>query len=207
MTAQPGMVLGPDRELLKRAQSGEDRARDELARRHRKSAYLLALQLLGNREDALDVAQDAMLRFFVHIDRVDPQRPVAPWLLRIVRNRAIDLKRRRYARRAGVTDSLEEIEYQLVDRSRNPEREAVDAEMRSRLWRAVGRLPDAKREILVLRDFHDLSYAEIAETLEIPMGTVMSRLHAARLALRREFHSAAGEGSDAERHRSAGSSS
>lgn len=180
----PRPALGSiETELILQARSGVAEAREELARRYREPAYLLGLQLTGNREDALDVAQDALLRFFATLDRFQEGRPVKPYLLRIVRNRAMDLWRRRRVRRA---ESLEEGELprQIADDRPGPEEDARRSELRRRVWRAVSELAPPKREILVLRDYHDLSYAEIARVLGIPIGTVMSRLHAARKALR-----------------------
>jgi RNA polymerase sigma-70 factor (ECF subfamily) len=183
MTA-PAAALGSiDTELVVQARSGVAAAREELARRYREPAYLLGLQLTGNREDALDVAQDALLRFFATLDRFEAERPVRPYLLRIVRNRVMDLWRRRRLRRAESLDDGE-LPRQIVDERPGPEETARRAELRQRIWRAVSSLAPAKREILVLRDYHDLAYAEIAKVLDIPIGTVMSRLHAARKALR-----------------------
>ncbi len=184
MTADPARV-GPDPQLVVRAQSGEREAREELARRHGRSAYLLALQLLGNPADAQDVAQEALLGFFAGLRRLDPERPILPWLFTIVRNRARDHWRRQKVRRAESLDAVGEgLGRQVVDERADPEADAHRAELRRRVWRALGELPPAKREILVLRDYHDLTYAEIASVLEIPLGTVMSRLHGARKALR-----------------------
>ena len=84
----PAPSASSDARLLVQAQAGGREAREELARRMRGPAYVLALQLVGNREDALDVAQDALLRLFVHLGRVAPDRPLRPWLFAIVRNRA-----------------------------------------------------------------------------------------------------------------------
>ena len=80
-----------------------------------------------------------------------------------------------------------DLGHQIVDPSPGPEAEVASSRTRRRVWKALAELPEAKREILVLRDFHDLSYAEIAQVLEIPIGTVMSRLHAARKKLRQTY--------------------
>lgn len=174
-----------ENELVARAKDGDGDAWEELVRRYRRSAYLLALQLVGNPDDALDVAQDALLRFFTKIHRFQGQRPVRPWLLAIVRNRARDLLRRRRVRRAEPLES-DETTYrpELVDPGLGPEAASRQSELRRKIWGALGQLPAAQREILVLRDYQDLSYAEIAHVLEIPIGTVMSRLHRARASLR-----------------------
>lgn len=177
-----------DRKLVVRARRGDRSACEELARRHRKPAYYFALQLLGDPDDAFDVAQDAMLRFFTHLDRFDPRRPVRPWLFRIVRNRVLDLFRRRKVRKHDSIDAAadddERPDLQLIDETMDPEGDARDAQLRRTIFAALDQLTQNQREILVLRDYQDLAYSEIAETLEIPIGTVMSRLHGARKRLR-----------------------
>jgi len=175
-------------ELLLRAKKGEASACDELARDHRQATYIFALQLVGNADDAMDLAQEAMLRFFSTLDRFQAGRAVRPWLFAIVRNLARDFWRRGKLRRhQSLDENVPDLSRALADPGANPEQATLAAERRHRLWRAVSLLPATKREILVLRDFHDLSYAEIAQVLRIPIGTVMSRLHAARKGLRREF--------------------
>lgn len=176
-------------ELVRLARAGDAAAREELAERHRDSAFFLALQLLGNRDDALDVAQDAMLRFFKHLNRFDAGRPVRPWLFQIVRNRVLDLFRRRKVRKhdsiEASQDDDDRAELQLVDESVNLERDAARSQLQKRILLALEDLSQAQREIIVLRDYQDLAYSEIAETLKIPIGTVMSRLHGARKRLRK----------------------
>ncbi len=175
----------PDGALLVLAQDGENEAREELARRVRRRAYLLALQLVGNPEEARDIVQDAMLRFFRHLDRIDAARPLKPWLYQIVRNRVRDLKRRERVRRQESLEALRERgRPEIVDPRADPAADAARHELQARVWKALAELSEPHREILVLRDYQDLSYREIATVLKIPQGTVMSRLHAARSRLR-----------------------
>lgn len=195
MTLAPHQVHpAPDRsaspaasggDLVTRARRGDRAAADELARSYVQPAYVLALQLLGHPEDARDAAQDALMRFFARLDRIDPERPIRPWLFAIVRNAARDLGRRRAVRRSDSLDlAREEFGADVIDEAADPEADSRRGELRRDVWRALGRLTDKEREILVLRDYQDLSYAEIAQILAIPVGTVMSRLHRARRALR-----------------------
>jgi RNA polymerase sigma-70 factor, ECF subfamily len=180
-----------ERELVRRARKGDLAAREELAIAHRRAAYLLALQLLGNRDDALDASQDALLRFFSTLDRFRPEQPVRPWLYSIVRNRCRDLMRRGRVRRAESLDADEEHwRPELVDATADPELDAERAELRRQVFAALGTLGQEHREILVLRDYQDLSYQEIAAVLRVPRGTVMSRLHRARKALGAALHAA-----------------
>ncbi len=183
-----GKTLGVDavRNLVLEAKQGSDAARDELARFLRDPSYYFALQLLGNRDDAMDVAQDSLIRFFGSLDRFDENRPLLPWIRRIVRNAVVDLQRRKTVRRAGSIDSdgFEGEALEILDEDADSSERAVDLERRRIVWRSVEGLSAQQREIVVMREYQDLSYQEIADLLEIPIGTVMSRLHRARLELR-----------------------
>ena len=176
---------GSDQELVDQAGAGRREACETLARRHRQAAYLLVLQMLGNRDDAMDVAQDAMLRFFTSLGSFDRERRIQPWLFAIVRNQVRDLWRRRQ-RRPGerLGDAGEALARQLVDPTANPEADLRRRELRQRVWRALAELPAAKREIVVLRDFHDLSYSDIAQVLAGFKGSSQHVLAGVRVAVR-----------------------
>ncbi len=182
----PSARVWPDAALLAGAAAGDESAREALGAHYRRVAFVLALQLTGQREDARDLAQDAMVRFFANLSTLRAGQDPRPWLLAVVRNLARDLWRRR---RITPTDSIDAADavFELAAPGDDPEQTLHRRETQQRLWRALTTLPIEKREILVLRDFHDLSYAEIADVLGIPAGTVMSRLHAARTALRAAF--------------------
>ena len=198
MTSTIGAVMRnevslADRKLLTSVRDGDRAARDALARRVGGSAYVFALQLTRGSHTAHDVAQDSVLRFFQHLDRFDADRPIEPWLYQIVRNRVRDLSRRdRLRHHESLNAWLEHGLPESADPTADPAADAERHELRQRVWRAISELSDPQREIIVLRDYHDLSYREIAEVLSIPQGTVMSRLHSARKNLR-EIIVAAGE--------------
>jgi RNA polymerase sigma-70 factor (ECF subfamily) len=178
-----GRVADPD--LILRARSGEAEAREELAAHCRRSAYLFALHLVGDPDEALDLAQETVIRLLGALPRFSPERPLRPWLLTIVRNLARDRWRRLRLRRAESLDAPElDLSRHLADPASDPEHDARRAEVRRALWTGLSALPADLREILVLRDYHDLSYAEAAKVLGVPIGTVMSRLHRARNRLR-----------------------
>lgn len=140
-------------------------------------AHVLAIQLLGNVDDAADAVHDAFARVLARPDAYDPDKgPLKPWFLRIVRNRCIDLLRTRQDLQSPVDN--------LVDAGRQPEQEAERGEQDRMLQLALGELTAAQRQIVILRDYLNLSYAAIADVLDIAPGTVMSRLHRARLALK-----------------------
>lgn len=145
-------------------------------------AHALATQMLGNADDAADVVHDAFARALSSPAAYDSGKgSLKPWFLRIVRNRCLDLLRRR-----RPTDSKIDL---LAEEGAGPQTLAERAERDQALQTALSRLNKGQREIIVLRDYMDLSYVEIAGTLDIAPGTVMSRLHRARLALKEELSS------------------
>ena len=131
--------------LVARAQLGEQPAREELARRFRQPVYLLALQIVGNKDDALDIAQDAMLRFFQHLGRLRPERSMRPWLFTIVRNRARDLWRRRSARPSESLDGRTDLSSQLAHPALDPEQKIGRREREQQVWRAIAALSPSHR--------------------------------------------------------------
>lgn len=162
--------------------------RSDAAERVGRTAYVFALQLTRSRDAAQDIAQDSVLRFYRNIDRFDDRRPVEPWLYQIVRNQVRDHARRDGYRSHDSLDAwLEQGIKEPADDSVDPAVIAEQHEEQRLVWSAIGRLSDDHREILVLRDFNDLSYDELSATLQIPRGTVMSRLHAARRKLREQL--------------------
>ncbi len=174
--------------LVVRAREGAAEARQELAREAGRAAYVFALQLTGRPDVARDVAQESLVRLFDRLDRFDPGRPLEPWLFTIVRNQVRDHARRERVRRHESLDAwLEGGGQRAASAATDPVALAERAELARRIWKAVSGLSAAHREIVVLRDYHDLSYREIAAVLSIPEGTVMSRLHAARMRLREEL--------------------
>jgi len=150
-------------------------------RSYRSKAFHYALQTLGNVDDALDVTQEAFLRLHRHWRRRDPARPFAPWLYSIVRNLAIDLLRKRAARRECNHEDGPPL---LASPAASPEVAARRSELAARLWREIRRLPEPQREALLLRDWHGLSYAEIADITGSTVAAVNSRIHDARVRLR-----------------------
>jgi len=140
-------------------------------------AHALAMQILGNPEDAADAVHDSIATALSRSGAYDAGKgPIGPWFLRIVRNRCIDMLRRRRQTADVAVD-------ELPDAAGGPETAAELADRDRLLKRALAGIASDHREILVLRDYLDLPYAEIAAVLDIAPGTVMSRLHRARLAL------------------------
>lgn len=145
-------------------------------------AHALAIQILGNRDDAADAVHDAFTTVLGKPDAYDDSKgPLKPWFLRVVRNRCFDLLRRRRPGHMPVDE--------LADPAQNPEQSLQTAQRDRALKQALVLLSSEQRQIIILRDFLDLSYAEIADVLAVAKGTVMSRLHRARLALKEVLNS------------------
>jgi len=181
---RPDRTTLSDGELVRLIRGGEVDAFAELMRRTQRVAYRLARRITRRHEDADDVVQDAYVKAFRALDRFALDRPFGPWFLTIVSRTALT-RIRDGARRAA--ESLDAPGYDggapLSERVADPGQDAEALERRLRIEQAMASLSDDHRAILALRVEGDLSYAQIAETLNVPVGTVMSRLARAREAL------------------------
>jgi RNA polymerase sigma-70 factor (ECF subfamily) len=175
-----------DAQLLARFAGGDQAALDELFQRYRLLAYRVAYRLLGNEADALDAVQDGFVKALTHLPGFQGRSTFKTWLLRVVSNAALDLGRRR-ARKEGVSlDGLgagDRERFEPLTRE-DPAGGLERGDLRRLLDRALATLPEAQRRTFVLHAEADLSYREVAEVLEISIGTVMSRLFYARQKLR-----------------------
>ena len=183
---------GSDGALVSQARSGDAAAFDALILRHQDRVYNMAYRMLGNREDALDLSQEVFLTVFRSLGRFEAKARFSTWLYRVTVNRCRDELRRRGSVKHTRPHSLDvvrdgESPREIASNVPPPPEEAVGREMRQRVEEAIADLPGDAREVLVLRDREDLSYEEIAEILEIPLGTVRSRLNRARTLLKDEL--------------------
>lgn len=170
-------------ELVERHRRGDPRAVVELYQQHAAMVHSLALRLSGNPEEAADLTQDIFLRVHRHLGRFRGGSSLKTWLYRIALNHC----RTRFSRRPPAALSLDdEVSRvpELVDRSRSPEQVAAANESARRLERALLGVDVVFREAVVLRDIEELSYEEIAEILNVPVGTVRSRIARGRTRLR-----------------------
>jgi len=164
-----------------RCQQGDRAAFVDLFSGYRASAYRYCAGMLGSPEDAMDVVQEAFLVAFKGIGRVDPERGFAGWFHGILRH--LCLATLRHRRTVANPDLLTRVS----DPGPSPETQTVDAERREAVARCLARLTAVQREVILLREFEGLGYREIADRLDVPIGTVMSRLYDARRALAREM--------------------
>jgi len=178
-----------DEQLVERLQAGDRPAAEQLVRRYTTPLYNFAYRFTGNREEAQEVAQEALLKALKNVDRFDPRYKFSSWVFRITRNHAIDRKRRKRPSselNEGITADPGHADPDGGG-TRSPEHGAMMSEQNEMLHRALAQLGEKYREIIVLYHFSGLSYTDIAETLQIPQGTVMNRLFRARRKLRDEM--------------------
>ena len=180
----PPVIAASDAQLLERHFSGEPDALEELFRRHRGLAFRVAYRLLGNEADALDAVQDGFIKVLTHVDRFEGRSSFKTWLLRVVSNAALDLGRQRGRREQHRGEESSAAEFDAPAPAEEPGRELERADLRRLLNDALAQLPEAQRRTFVLHVEAGLSYREVAEVLEISIGTVMSRLFYARQKLR-----------------------
>ncbi len=167
--------------LIQRCQAGEKDAFGAIVKAYAGRASGAAYMLLGCRDEALDASQEAFVKAWRAIKRFNRRSRFYPWYARILRNVCISRLRRR-KKTAALTDG-----HAAPGADHDPVVTAERKERADLLKAALLRLPLHHREILVMNHFQDLKYREIAEALDIPIGTVMSRLHNARRALREEL--------------------
>jgi RNA polymerase sigma-70 factor (ECF subfamily) len=164
--------------LVERVRRGDAAAFDALAGRYTRRAFAVAYRLLGNREDAEDLVQDAFMAVLQKIDTFERGRGFSPWFFRILVNRGLN------ARKSRALRTTEEIPAASAAGGASPERHAEQTELRDRLRRAMAVLPERQRVIVDLFELEGFGSMEIAEILEIADGTVRWHLHEARKALR-----------------------
>jgi RNA polymerase sigma-70 factor (ECF subfamily) len=181
-------VKEEDIQLVARARSGDERAFRGLLQKYERAVFSICLRMVRNREEASDLSQEAFIKVFGSLDRYNPQYAFSSWLFKITSNLCIDHLRKRRVDTFAMDEPIDgergEIQRQYVAPDPTPEETLSRAETMQRLEAAITALPEHYRIMLVLRHQEDLSYEEIATTLEIPLGTVKARIHRAREMLK-----------------------
>jgi RNA polymerase sigma-70 factor, ECF subfamily len=175
-------VYEPDNELLAQCLDGDQRAFQDLVQQLMRPAYSHALALVGNHDDALDVSQEAFAKAWRSLRLYDPQRPFYAWYYVILKRQALNLIRSRKRKQDVAPDDDLEVGEQAA-----PEAEHRSAQTIRLVNHVLHQLSLADREIISMKDMHDLAYKDIAALLGIPIGTVMSRLYAARMRFRQKM--------------------
>jgi RNA polymerase sigma-70 factor (ECF subfamily) len=173
------------RAWVRAAIAGDARAFRRLVESHMRAVYALAYRILGDADDADDVAQETFVRAFGALDRYDESYTFYTWLRAIATRVALNELAKRKRRRTEGGEAFETASETVADGGADAMERLADVELRAAVQRGLGELPEEFRAVLVLRAEQQMSYAEIAHALDVPVGTVMSRLHRARALLRR----------------------
>ena len=181
--------IDEDAAWVLKAQRGDLDAFESLVEKYKKKAFNLAFKMLQDREDASDAAQDAFLKVYRSLSRFKGDAKFSTWLYRIVTNVCLDyIRRRKKVIEISLDKQLEmsdgKLDFELPDEAINIEEEAEKTEFHQLVLDAVDNLPETHRLVIMMRDFQNMSYSEIAELLSCPEGTVKSRINRARRFLR-----------------------
>lgn len=177
-----------EQKLIARAAKGDGRAFEELIAPQEKRMYAVALRMCGNRDDAQDCLQDAMLRVFRALPNFKGESAFSTWAYRITVNACLDAIRRRKSKpNSSLDDLLDEGYSPQADESETPEEQLLARERKRTVMEAIEELPEDMRSAVVLRDVDGFSYEDIAKMLEINVGTVKSRISRARERLRQKL--------------------
>jgi RNA polymerase sigma-70 factor (ECF subfamily) len=181
--------VDPDLPLVARWRAGDLRAFGELVRRHQRKVMGLLTRMLGDRDDAEDAVQETFLNLHRHGHHFRSESRFSTFVYRVAVNAALNRRRSQTRRRAHLDEFQrgQEIGHALPSAPRGPEDAIGGGEVKARVQRSLRALPDTLRAPIVLYDIEGLSYGEIAEILQIAEGTVKSRIHRARHALREQL--------------------
>jgi RNA polymerase sigma factor (sigma-70 family) len=170
--------------LVTRAKDGDQKAYADLMQRYKDSIYFMALKMVNNKDDAMDLTVETFGKAFENLEKYKPDFAFSTWLFRIATNNCIDFIRKKRVSLVSI-DSLSDDEgderpLQIRSDSLNPEEESIKKQQNKELKDIVEKLPLRYRTLIVLRYFDELSYEEIAKQLDLPLGTVKAQLFRAR---------------------------
>lgn len=176
-----------DQALVGAARQGDTQAFEELVARHRDKIYARAFSMLRNEQEAIDLSQEAWVKGWQRLNQFQGESSFGTWMTRIVINLCLDELRRQKRQRTDSIEAIEEesggVERQMPILEVNPTAGLERTELRQRIDRAMSQLSHEHRTVLVLHEFEEMEYKQIAKTMECSIGTVMSRLFYARRKL------------------------
>ena len=181
-----------ERELIRRAKQGDMLAFEELILQHEKIVYNLALRMMNHSEDAQDISQEVFLKAYRSLQNFDERSAFSTWLYRITHNTCIDEMRKRKGKQSySLEEELESadgsLQRQVADAGDTPEESLMRKEQKSEILQALDTLSEEHKAAIILRDVKGMAYEEIAEILELSLGTVKSRISRARNQLKTEI--------------------
>lgn len=187
MASKPDIPSLADDKLVKLSQRGNTRAYEELVARHRDKIFARAFSMMRSEEDAYDLSQEAWIKGWQRLHQFHGDSSFSTWMTRIVINLCLDQLRKYKRQRAESIDALEEdrggVERQMPVVTINPTAGLERSELRKQIDKAMEQLSDTHRTVLILHEFEELEYKEIAKRMKCSLGTVMSRLFYARRRL------------------------
>ena len=171
-----------DTTLLDRCRQGDDLAWEALVRRYQRRVFAVAYHYMRNPEEARDMAQEVFVKVYQQLNRYEVGKKFLPWMISVARNACIDQLRKRKARPPLQDVSIDDRQ-QLSAAGPTPEEELVDDSRKRLLYRALAKMSEANREIILLKEIQGLRLEEISRLLSLPVGTVKSRSSRARIEL------------------------
>lgn len=184
MVTQNDIASAADEQLVRAAQRGDMAAFEELVGRHRDKIYARAFSMMRNEDEAVDLSQEAWVKGWQRLKQFQGESSFVTWMTRIVINLCLDQLRKQKRHRAESIELLEEesggVERQMPVVTTNPTEGLERQELRKRIDKALAQLSVEHRTVLILHEFEELEYKEIAKKMECSIGTVMSRLFYAR---------------------------
>ena len=181
-----------DRGLVARAKKNDAKAFEKLERKYRKSVYYMLLKMVKNTDDAEDLTQEAFAKAFISIEKFDSKYAFSTWLFRIATNNTIDFIRKKRVQTISIDSPLQgddgsKMRLDVKDSGLDPNQHMLKDQRKQYLAMAIDRLPEKYRILVDLRYFQELSYEEVANELQIPLGTVKAQLFRARELLSQEL--------------------
>jgi|SRR5579884_718925 len=184
MKSKPDHSSASDEQLVEAAKNGDMGAFEELVARHRDKIYARAYSMMRNEDEALDLSQEAWVKSWQRLKQFQGESSFGTWMTRIVINLCLDQLRRRKRQRTESIEEMDEesggVERQMPVVTANPTERLERGELRKKIDHALGQLSHEHRTVLVLHEFEEMEYKEIARTMGCSIGTVMSRLFYAR---------------------------
>lgn len=181
-----------DLSLVEMAKNGDNKAYERLLKKYRKSVYYMLLKMVNNADDAEDLTQEAFAKAFNSLHKFDPKYAFSTWLFRIATNNCIDFIRKKRVQTISIDNPYESDEgdtmsFDIRDPDLNPNEVMLKNQRKEYIQMAVDKLPEKYKILVELRYFQELSYEEVAEELELPLGTVKAQLFRARELLNQEL--------------------
>ncbi|EST10301.1 RNA polymerase sigma factor SigW [Sporolactobacillus laevolacticus] len=185
-----------EKRLIKKVKKGDQQAFAELVDRYKNSVFAICFRMVGNTQEAEDLSQEAFIRAYNHIDQYDHERKFSTWLFRIATNLSIDFLRRRKTSVSldAVVPGTEGLSLNTIlpDNGELPDEQMVRRENEEMVQSEIKKLPEKYRSAVVLKYIEDLSLKEISDIMDIPVGTVKTRIHRGREMLRKNMTAGGG---------------